>query len=124
MADYSGPNEMEVLARAALTVSDLVGGYQGRIVLDESDYDNPRDLMNEIYAGQLALALNGWTRSLSDAATMPYAKHNVECGAWFKNREDGSGTDWMRCAITTRFGLRAVFWNTVDPGETQTKLRD
>ena len=121
MTDYSGPNAMEELVKAALTVSDLAGGYQGRVELDESYYDDLQDLLKEIYDGQIALAEHGWTRDKKAAELMPYQKHNVECGAWFKNKADGSGTDWMRCTITTRFGLRAVFWNTVDPGEHQLK---
>lgn len=115
-------NAMEVLAMASLTIPDLASGFVGTVVLDISDFTDPNDLLKEIHEGQMALARNGWTRSIEDAKNMPYRKHNVECGAWFKNKADGSGTDWIRCTITTRFGLRASFWNTTHAGEHQLHL--
>lgn len=110
-------NAMEELARASLTIPDLVRGFEGRVVLDISDFDSPAELVQEIHEGQVCLAQNGWIRCKEAEALMPYAQHNVECGAWFKDDHEKRETKWIRCTITTRFGLRAVFWNTVDPGE-------
>jgi hypothetical protein len=116
---------MEALARASLMIRDLAKGIKGEVVMDIDQYDSPRQLLAEIHEGQRELAMNGWTRSLSDAVLMPYNQNNVECGAWFRNRKlNGEWrTDWIRCTITTRFGLRAVFWNVDHLGEHQIPTR-
>ena len=115
-------NAMEELAKASLFVRDLANGIVGEVVMDQSDYDTPAEIVEEIHQAQLDLHALGWHRCKDAAVLMPYNHNNVECGAWFKNKPDGSGTDWIRCTITTRFGLRAVFWNVVNPGEHQVKL--
>lgn len=115
MSDYT--NAMEELARASLTIPDLVDGYEGRVELDISDFDSAEELVAEIHEAQVYMAAKGWIRSRELERLMPYAQHNVECGAWFKDDHEKRKTNWIRCTITTRFGLRAVFWNTIDPGE-------
>lgn len=110
-------NAMEELARASLTIPNLVDGYEGRVVLDIDDFDSAEELVAEIHEAQVYMAERGWSRCKEAEKLMPYAKHNVECGAWFKDDHEKRETKWIRCTITTRFGLRAVFWNTVDPGE-------
>ena len=114
MADL---NAMEELARASLTIQNLVDGYEGRVVLEIEDFDSAQELIAEVHEAQVYMAMNGWTRCPEFERTMPYRKHNVECGAWFKDDHETETTKWIRCTITVRFGLRAVFWNTIDPGE-------
>ena len=115
MSDYT--NAMEELARASLTIQNLVDGYEGRVELDISDFDSAEELVVEIHEAQVYMAQTGWTRCPEVERLMPYAQHNVECGAWFKDDHEKRETNWIRCTVTTRFGLRAIFWNTIDPGE-------
>jgi hypothetical protein len=117
-------NAMEELAKMSLFVRDLAEGITGEVLMDISDYDSPQELLNEIHEAQFDLAQRGWSRCKDSAVLMPYNQRNVECGAWFKNKPDGDGTDWIRCTITTRFGLRARFWNVIHLGEHQVKTGD
>jgi hypothetical protein len=110
-------NAMEELARASLTIPDLTKGFVGRVELDISDFDSSEELVAEIHEGQVAMRLAGYRRCPAAERIMPYHQHNIECGAWFKDDHEKKQTDWIRCTISTRFGILATFWNTIDPGE-------
>jgi len=117
---------MEELARASMLIRDLAKGIQGEVLIEtpayalpgEEDVEEHRLALEEIHQGQVDMKLLGWVRApqiLVDRMWVPH--HNVIYAAWFRDDHENKRTDWIRCSITSRFGLRARFWNTIDPGD-------
>jgi hypothetical protein len=119
-------NAMEELAKASLFIRDLAKGFVGEVLIEvpafavptEEDLEEHRRAVEEIHQGQLDMAALGWSRApkfLVDRMWTP--QHNTEFAAWFKDDHEAKETKWIRCTIMRRFGLRAKFWSTTDPGE-------
>ena len=119
-------NAMEELARASMMIRDLAKGIVGQVLIEapafvvptEEDFEEHRLAVEEIHQGQRDMARLGWHRAPDAYAKLIQGRnHNTSTACWFKNDHEKKETLWIKCRITTRFGLRALFWNTIDPGE-------